>query len=117
MNFTTLSLSGDSSPSPGPSPRQEDALGNWLLHPVVSECAQIHVGDAVILKRGCNIVAVMADGIGETVFDGLFGHSFDMNLYRATCMRTLFGVSGDVKPFQPIRLILLKDPSLYGAFD
>jgi hypothetical protein len=93
MNFTTLSLSGDSSPSPGPSPRQEDALGNWLLHPAVSECAQIHVGDAVILKRGCNLVAFMADGIKEIIFDGLFGPSFDMSLYRETCTRTLFGVS------------------------
>jgi hypothetical protein len=92
MNFTTLSLSGDSSPSPGPSPHQEDALGNWL-HPVVSECAQIHVGNAVILKRGCNIIAFMAEGIKEIIFDGLFGPSFDMNLYRETCMRTLFGVS------------------------
>jgi hypothetical protein len=93
MNFTTLSLSGDSSSNPGPSPRQEDALGNLLLHLVVSECAQIHVGDAVILKRDCNIIMFIADGIDETIFDGLFEPSFDMNLYRETWTRTLFAVS------------------------
>jgi hypothetical protein len=55
-------------------------LKDWLLHPVVPECAQIHVSDAVILKHRCGIFAFMAQGIEETVFDGLFGPSFDMNL-------------------------------------
>jgi hypothetical protein len=60
-----------------------------LLHPAVSEGAQILVGDAVILKRGCKIIAFMADGIEETILDGLFGSSFDMKLYRETCTKTL----------------------------
>jgi hypothetical protein len=36
-----------------------------------------------IRKRGCNIIAFMADGIEETILDGLFGRLFDIiNLYR-----------------------------------
>jgi hypothetical protein len=36
----------------------------------------------VFLKCGCNIIPFIADGIEETILDGLFGSLFDMSLYR-----------------------------------